>query len=164
MADGRATLVFELAHGLALGLSPNDGIAKVESRAAAELRVAPPVGLRLEVAFVRFVGRRDEQDASCVGLTALPLVSWHFLRVGRSSVAFSFGLGGAWFSRPFPPFGTALNGYSALGLGARLAIGPRWFLTADVRGFHHSNGRGFAADNPAIDGVGFDLGVAAEAW
>lgn len=152
-------VLLDLSQGWATGISPSESIRKAETRAGLELRVAPPLSLRFELAAVRFAGSRDGRDAGVVGLTALPLLSWHFWRLGPSSLTFDFGLGGAWFSRPFPPGGTALDGYSTVGLGTRIALGHRLFATADARGFHHSNGRGFVADNPAFDGIGVDVGV-----
>jgi hypothetical protein len=112
-----------------------------------------------ELAGVRFTGQRDGRRVDTWGLTVIPVPAWHFLRGPRGSLAFEFGLGGAWFARPFPPGGTHLNGASVVGLGARVATGPRFGLRLGGRLLHHSNGQGFVEDNPAFDGLVADAGV-----
>jgi hypothetical protein len=154
----------DLASGFAAGLTPNQSIYKWEQRLGAELRWGAPFSARLELSFVRMAGSRAGRDASCVGVTLLPPLVWHFARFGESSLAFQFGLGGAWFSEPFPPGGTHLNGYSSVGLGVRVALARSTVLMLDGRLLHHSNGRGFVPDNPAFDSVGLDVGVGFPSW
>lgn len=145
--------------GYAAGIEDNDSVRKGELRLGGDFRPARFVSFGLELAFVRFAGSRDGRDVGCVGGTLLPVVAWHFFRHGDSSATFELGYGGAAFSRGFPPGGTVLNGYSALGVGGRIALRPNLLLVLGLRLFHHSNGRGFAEDNPAFDGIGVNVGT-----
>jgi hypothetical protein len=138
--------------GYATGVDQNRHIQKVETRWGADYRIGPPLSLGLEAAVVRFVGVRDERRVNCLGVTLLPVVAWHFWRMDDASLAFDLGLGGAVFLPSFPPGGTAVSGYWALGLSARLPLRRDIALLFGVRVMHHSSGRGF-------DGVAFNLGT-----
>jgi len=146
--------------GFAQGIEVNRKIRKVEMRWGIDYRIGPPLSVGVELALVRFVGERDARSVNCVGTTLLPVVAWHFFRSGGASLAFDLGYGGALFHPAFPPGGTALNGYSAVGLQARLPLRRDVSLLLGVRAMHHSNGRGFVSENPAFDGIVFNVGAA----
>lgn len=145
--------------GFGAGVEASRDIHKAETRWGFEYRVGPPLSVGGELAIVRFAGVRDERAAKTIGVTLLPVVAWHFLRVGDASVAIDIGYGGALFLPAFPPGGTSLNGYSAVGLQCRLPLRRDVLLIVGVRAMHHSNGRGFVADNPAFDGLALNIGA-----
>jgi len=145
--------------GFGAGIEDSRNIRKVETRWGVDYRVGPPLSVGLEVALVRFLGERDERAAKTLGATLLPVVAWHFWRSGDASLAFDIGYGGAVFLPAFPPGGTSLNGYSTVGLQGRLPLRRDVVLLLGVRAMHHSNGRGFVADNPAFDGIALNLGA-----
>jgi len=145
--------------GFGAGIEDSRDIHKVETRWGVDYRVGRPLSVGVELALVRFLGVRDERAAKTLGATLLPVVAWHFWRAGDASLALDIGYGGALFLPAFPPGGTSLNGYSAVGLQGRLPLRRDVVLLIGVRAMHHSNGRGFVADNPAFDGVALNLGA-----
>lgn len=147
--------------GYVSGVDVNRELSRYELDAGVELRASPALSFEVELGVVRFEGVRDGRDADADGVVVIPRLAWHFARIGGSSLLLDFGLGGALFSRDFPPGGTRLNGYSAIGVGARLALTERLQAFAALRLMHHSNGKGLVADNPAFDGVAVSLGFAA---
>ena len=149
-----------VAAGWGTGIEANADLDKLELRLGLERRFSPALSAGLELAGVRFSGSRDGVGVRTLGLTALPVARWHFLRFGGSSVAFEFGFGGARFASAFPPGGTRWNGYSAFGLSLTAAAGSGLAFTGGVRFLHHSNGRGLVTENPAYDGVSLHAGVA----
>ncbi len=153
----RATIHWSSGYGQ--GIEVNRKIRKVETRWGLDYRVGAPLSVGLELALLRFVGVRDARAVDCVGGTLLPVVAWHFWRSEGASLAFDLGFGAAVFHPAFPPGGTAFNGYSAVGLQGRLALRRDIALLLGVRALHHSNGRGFAADNPAFDGLALNIGA-----
>jgi hypothetical protein len=157
VAEPRTLIHF--ATGYARGIENNRDVHKVESRLGADYWLYPPLSLGVEGAWVRFVGSRDGQSVNCVGVTLLPLVAWHFWRSGAAALSVDLGWGGALFIPAFPPGGTLLNVYGAVGLQARLPLRSDLLLMLGVRVMHHSNGRDSVADNPAFDGVAINLGT-----
>lgn len=151
--------VVHWSSGFGAGIEASREIHKAETRWGFDYRVGPPLSVGAELAAVRFAGVRDERPAKTIGVTVLPVVAWHFLRVGDASLAIDIGYGGALFLPPFPPGGTSLNGYSAVGLQCRLPLRRDVLLMLGLRAIHHSNGRGFVADNPAFDGVALNIGA-----
>jgi hypothetical protein len=152
-------LTIHWTSGYATGIEVNRHIHKVETRWGVDYRVGAPFSVGPELSLVRFVGVRDGREASTFGVTLLPVVAWHFWRAGNASLALDIGFGGAVFLPAFPPGGTALNGYSAVGLQARMPLRRDVSLLLGVRAFHHSNGRGFVSENPAFDGVALNVGA-----
>jgi hypothetical protein len=147
--------------GYVSGVDVNRELSRYELDAAIERRLSPALSFDVELGAVRFQGVRDGRDADADGVVVIPRLAWHFARLGGSSLLLDFGLGGALFSRDFPPGGTRLNGYSAIGVGARLALTEGLQAFAALRLMHHSNGQGLVAENPAFDGVAVSLGFAA---
>jgi Lipid A 3-O-deacylase (PagL) len=147
--------------GYGAGVDVNDGLSRYELDTGVERRLSRALSFDVELGAVRFQGVRDGRDAAADGVVVIPRLAWHFARLGGSSLLLDFGLGGALFSRDFPPGGTRLNGYSAIGVGARLALTEELQAFAALRLMHHSNGKGLVADNPAFDGVAVSLGFAA---
>jgi hypothetical protein len=156
-AAPRATIHWSSGYGQ--GIDANAKIRKVETRWGVDYRIGAPLSVGVELALVHFVGMRDERAVDSVGPTVLPVVAWHFWRSRGASFAFDLGFGGALFYPAFPPGGTLLNGYSVVGLQARLPLRRDIGLLLGVRALHHSNGRGFTADNPAFDGLAFNVGA-----
>ncbi len=148
------------AAGAGTGVDVNRDVERQEVAVGGALRLGEALSLGAELTGIRFAGTRDERDAAARGVAVLPRVAWHFVRAADSSLSLELGLGGALFSRPFPPGGTRLNGYSMIGLGGELALGGRLWATAGLRLLHHSNGQGLVEDNPAFDGVVGTVGLA----
>jgi hypothetical protein len=107
--------------GYVAGVDVNGELSRYELDTGVERRLSPALSLDVELGAVRFQGARDGRDADADGVVMIPRLAWHFARLGDSSLWLDFGLGGALFSRDFPPGGTRLNGYSAIGVGARVA-------------------------------------------
>jgi hypothetical protein len=157
IAAPRTTIHWSSGYGQ--GIEANRRIRKVETRWGVDYRIGAPLSVGVELALLRFVGVRDGRAVDCGGATLLPVVAWHFWRSGQASLAFDLGFGGAVFYPAFPPGGTMFNGYSAVGLQARLPLRRDIGLVVGVRALHHSNGRGFVTENPAFDGLAFNLGA-----
>jgi hypothetical protein len=151
--------VLQWSAGYASGMGINSSIRKAEYRSGLERRFTPAFSFAGEVAVVRFEGARNGRDASTWGVTLLPLARWNFLRGESGRLAFEFGIGGAVFSEKFPPGGTSLNGYSAFGLTAEIALSRHFSLIFGVRELHHSNGRGLVPSNPAYDAISGNMGT-----
>lgn len=156
-AAPRTTIHWSSGYGQ--GVGGNRRIRKVETRWGADYRIGAPLSVGVELALLRFVGVRDEHAVDCAGATLFPVVAWHFWRSGNASLAFDLGLGAAVFYPAFPPGGTMLNGYSAVGLQARLPLRRDVSLLLGLRALHHSNGRGVVTQNPAFDGLAVNIGA-----
>lgn len=145
--------------GYTVGIAPSQDIRKREGRVGGEQVFHPALSGGPEFALVRFTGSRNGQDADSKGGTLLYQLKWHPLRYRGYSLYLGFGFGGAYFLSPFPPGGTRFNGYSFFGAGLVAPVGRHALVLFDVREMHHSNGRGLVADNPAFDGLSFNLGL-----
>lgn len=154
-----AASYWHLSLGAARGIELGRDLRKAEVRGGWEQVFHPALSAGPELALVRFTGHRQGAAVDTLGATAVYQLKWHALRWAGASLDLQFGMGGAAFARPFPPGGTRLNGASLYGVGLVVPLGARWLLLADVRGFHHSNGRGLVTTNPAFDGTSVDVGV-----
>jgi hypothetical protein len=102
-------------------------------------------------------------DASADGLSVGFIARFFMLETAR--VAWFNEISGSlvWWTEPFPPQGTSRNGILRVGTGLNVRVTDQWAVIAGARWLHNSNGGGYAADNPAYDGVGAYLGVSG-AW
>ena len=146
------------ASGYGQGIDTSRNVRKMETRWGVDHRVLIPLSLGVEFALLRVLGTRDQRAVDGIGATLMPVVAWHFWRDHNASLALDLGLGAALLYPAFPG-GSALQGYSAVGLQARLPLRRDITLLLGARALHHSNGRRPVADNPAFDGLAFTLGA-----
>jgi Lipid A 3-O-deacylase (PagL) len=154
-----AGLDFSAGSSFTRGIAPNANVRRIQYHLGLGRRFSPSFGASVELGGVSFVGSRAGVPVSTLGVSLLPAARWTFLKTDLVKTYFDFGFGGAVFQRSFPPAGTHLNGYSTVGVGIELLLRNDLSVHLQLRQIHHSNGRGFVADNPAFDGVNYGVGA-----
>lgn len=150
---------FSAGSSFTSGIAPNANVRRIQYHLGLGRRFSPSFGASVELGGASFVGSRAGEPVSTLGFSLLPVARWTFLKTALAKTYFDFGFGGAFFQRSFPPGGTRLNGYSTVGVGIEIPLRNDLSVHLQLRQMHHSNGRGFVADNPAFDGVNYGVGA-----